>query len=116
MHNVLRMMGVLLPGGSACQPHLRWPHSRAPGLPGRTRPPRLELRFRILRRTVAPGLATDVGYYRLVRIRGTERGKPSLGRFVTVLQPGPDGRWRIAVDSYTDATAAEYEQAPSREP
>jgi uncharacterized protein (TIGR02246 family) len=77
---------------------------------------RLELRFRILRRTMAPGLATDVGYYRLVRVRGTERGRPSIGRFVTVLREGADGRWRFAVDSYTDAAAAEYEQAPSHEP
>lgn len=77
---------------------------------------RLELRFRILRRTLAPGLATDVGYFRLVRVRGEERGKPSLGRFVTVLRAEADGRWRFAVDSYTEATAAEYERAGSREP
>jgi uncharacterized protein (TIGR02246 family) len=76
----------------------------------------LELRFRILRRTMAPGLATDVGYYRLVRVRGTERGRPSIGRFVTVLRQGADGRWRFAIDSYTDATAAEYDQAPAHEP
>ena len=47
---------------------------------------RLELRFRILQRRMAPGLATDVGYYRLVRVRGTERRMPSIGRFVTVLR------------------------------
>ena len=77
---------------------------------------RLELRFRILQRTMAPGLATDVGYYRLVRVRGTERGRPSIGRFVTVLREEADGRWRFAIDSYSDATAAEYDQAPSHEP
>jgi uncharacterized protein (TIGR02246 family) len=77
---------------------------------------RLELRFRILQRTMAPGLATDVGYYRLVRVRGTERGRPSIGRFVTVLREGADGRWRFAIDSYSDATAAEYDQAPAHEP
>lgn len=77
---------------------------------------RLELRFRILRRAIAPGLATDVGYYHLVRVRGGTRGKPSVGRFVTVLQEGADGQWRFSVDSYTDAAAAEYQQAPSHEP
>jgi uncharacterized protein (TIGR02246 family) len=76
----------------------------------------LELRFRILHRAMAPGLATDVGYYRLVRVQGSERGRPSIGRFVTVLREGADGRWRFAIDSYTDATAAEYDQAPSHEP
>ena len=98
-------------GAAAIQRHLKEFFSSVRGDSAR-----LELRFRILSRTVAPGLATDVGYYRLVRVRGTEQGRPSLGRFVTVLRAGPDGRWRIAVDSYTDATAAEYEQAPSREP
>jgi uncharacterized protein (TIGR02246 family) len=77
---------------------------------------RLELRFRILQRTMAPGLATDVGYYRLVRVRGAERGRPSIGRFVTVLRQGADGRWRFAIDSYSDATAAEYDRAHSHEP
>ncbi len=77
---------------------------------------RLELRFRILQRARSPRLATDVGYYHLVRVRGAERGKPSVGRFVTVLRKGADGRWRFAVDSYTDADPAEYEQAPAHEP
>jgi uncharacterized protein (TIGR02246 family) len=77
---------------------------------------RLELRFRILHRAIAPGLATDVGYYHLVRVRGDARGKPSVGRFVTVLREGADGQWRFSVDSYTDAAAAEYEQAPPHEP
>jgi uncharacterized protein (TIGR02246 family) len=77
---------------------------------------RLELRFRILQRAMASGLATDVGYYHLVRVRGTERGKPSVGRFVTVLRQGADGRWRFAVDSYTEADPEEYEQAPAHEP
>jgi uncharacterized protein (TIGR02246 family) len=77
---------------------------------------RLELSFRILQRTMSPGLATDVGYYHLVRVRGAERGKPSVGRFVTILRKGADGRWRFAVDSYTDADPAEYEQAPAHEP
>lgn len=77
---------------------------------------RLELRFRILRRAIAPRLATDVGYYHLVRVRGGARGKPSVGRFVTVLREETDGKWRFSVDSYTDAAAEEYEQAPSREP
>jgi uncharacterized protein (TIGR02246 family) len=77
---------------------------------------RLELRFRILRRAIAPGLATDLGYYHLVRVRGGAPGKPSVGRFVTVLREGTDGQWRFSVDSYTDASTAEYERAPSREP
>jgi uncharacterized protein (TIGR02246 family) len=77
---------------------------------------RLELRFRILRRTMSPELAADVGYYRLVRVRGAKPSQPSIGRFVTVLRKGADGQWRFAVDSYTDAEPAEYEQAPSHEP
>ena len=77
---------------------------------------RLQLRFRILRRTMSPELSADVGYYHLVRMRGAERGKPSVGRFVTVLKKGADGRWRFAVDSYTEADPAEYEQAPRHEP
>jgi hypothetical protein len=32
------------------------------------------------------------------------------------LQKGADGKWRFSVDSYTDAAASEYEQAPSHEP
>jgi uncharacterized protein (TIGR02246 family) len=76
----------------------------------------LALEFRIVRRDVAAGLATDVGYYRLAVVRNGLRGSGSVGRFVTVSRPDADGAWRFVVDSYSEADAAEYDAAPPRDP
>ena len=76
----------------------------------------LALEFRIVRRDVAAGLATDVGYYRLAVVRNGVRGGSSVGRFVTVSRPDADGAWRFVVDSYSEADAAEYDAAPPRDP
>jgi uncharacterized protein (TIGR02246 family) len=76
----------------------------------------LALEFRIVRRDVAAGLATDVGYYRLAVVRNGVRGNASVGRFVTVSRPDADGAWRFVVDSYSAADAAEYDAAPPRDP
>ncbi|HEX5632574.1 MAG TPA: SgcJ/EcaC family oxidoreductase [Gemmatimonadales bacterium] len=76
----------------------------------------LALEFRILRRDVGPGIATDVGYYRLAVVRNGTRGPASVGRFVTVARPDADGAWRFVVDAYSGADAAEYDAAPPRDP
>lgn len=76
----------------------------------------LALDFRIVRRELAPALAADVGYYQLAPVRRGVRGPASYGRFTTVLRPGPDGRWRFAVDSYTGSTREEWDAAPRHEP
>ncbi len=76
----------------------------------------LALEFRIVRRDVAAGLATDVGYYRLAVVRNGVRGSGSVGRFVTVSRPATDGAWRFVVDSYSAADAAEFDAAPPRDP
>jgi hypothetical protein len=71
---------------------------------------------RIIRRDVAAGLATDVGYYRLAVVRNGVRGSASVGRFVTVSRPDADGAWRFVVDAYSVVDAAEYDAAPPRDP
>jgi uncharacterized protein (TIGR02246 family) len=76
----------------------------------------LALEFRILRRDVSAGLATDVGYYRLAVVRNGVRGNASVGRFVTVSRPDADGAWRFVVDAYSAADAAEYDATPPRDP
>jgi uncharacterized protein (TIGR02246 family) len=76
----------------------------------------LALEFRIVRRDVTAGLATDVGYYRLAVVRNGVRGNASVGRFVTVSRPDTDGAWRCVVDSYSEADAAEYDASPPRDP
>lgn len=76
----------------------------------------LALEFRIVRRDIAAGLATDVGYYRLAVVRNGVRGSGSVGRFVTVSRPDEDGAWRFVVDSYSAADAAEYDATPPRDP
>jgi uncharacterized protein (TIGR02246 family) len=76
----------------------------------------LALEFRIVRRDVAAGLATDVGYYRLALVRNGVRGNAAVGRFVTVSRPDANGEWRFVVDAYTAADAAEYDAAPPRDP
>jgi uncharacterized protein (TIGR02246 family) len=76
----------------------------------------LALEFRILRRDVGPGIATDVGYYRLAVVRDGTRGPASVGRFVTVSRPDADGVWRFVVDAYSGADAAEFDAVPPRDP
>ena len=68
----------------------------------------LSIEFKIVRREIAPGLATDVGYYRLATVRDGKPGKPSVGRFVTVLRQDAGGRWRFVLDSYAGTKPEEF--------
>lgn len=76
----------------------------------------LELRFRFVRRFRKDDLASDAGYYWLRRVKGDSAGKPSVGKFVTVLQRDSTGQWRFAIDTYSGGSVAEFDAAPEYEP
>lgn len=71
----------------------------------------LRLAFRIVERRVGDGAAWDLGYYHLARVQGDSVGRPSVGRFVTGLLRGADGRWRFVVDTFEGADLAAWEAA-----
>jgi uncharacterized protein (TIGR02246 family) len=72
----------------------------------------LELRFRFVRRFRRDDLASDAGFYWLRRVKGDSAGKASVGKFVTVMQRDSTGRWRFALDSYSDGSLAAFDSAP----
>ena len=76
----------------------------------------LELRFRFVRRFRKDDLASDAGFYWLRRVRGDSAGKPSVGKFATVLQRDSTGQWRFALDTYSDGSLAAFDSAPAYEP
>jgi uncharacterized protein (TIGR02246 family) len=69
--------------------------------PARQEGSRLRLTFEIVDRRVSGDLATDVGYYRLARIKDGIEGPSSLGKFTTVGVRDKDGVWRFHVDGDT---------------
>jgi uncharacterized protein (TIGR02246 family) len=71
--------------------------------PARKDSSRLRLTFEIVLRRVSGDLATDVGYYRLARIKDGIEGSPSRGKFTTVGVRDKDGVWRFQVDGDTPA-------------
>jgi uncharacterized protein (TIGR02246 family) len=71
----------------------------------------LAIEFRIVRRDATTDLAADAGYYRLAVVRDGRAGTPSFGRFVTVIRRDREGRFRFAMDSYSGATAGEWDAA-----
>ena len=77
---------------------------------------RLELRFRFVRRFRNDDLASDAGFYWLRRVKGDSAGKPSVGKFVTILQRDSTGHWRFALDTYSDGSVAAFDSAPAYEP
>lgn len=76
----------------------------------------LELRFRFVRRFRKDDLASDAGYYWLRSVKGDSVGKPTVGKFVTVLQRDSTGQWRFALDTYSGASLAAFDSAPPYEP
>lgn len=64
--------------------------------------------FESVARRASGDLAYDVGYYTLQveRADGTLR-PPSRGKFTTVWERDPDGRWRIRIDSFSPAPPPE---------
>lgn len=64
--------------------------------------------FESVARRASGDLAYDVGYYTLQveRADGTLRA-PNRGKFTTVWERGPDGRWRIRIDSFSPAPPPE---------
>jgi uncharacterized protein (TIGR02246 family) len=71
--------------------------------PARQEGARFRLTFEIVHRRVSGDMASDVGYYRLVRIKDGIEGPPSRGKFSTVGVRDQDGVWRFAVDGDTPA-------------
>ena len=76
----------------------------------------LELRFRFIRRFRQGDLASDVGFYHLRQVKGDSGGRPSVGKFVTVIRRDSTGHWRFAVDTYSDGSVAAFDSAPAYEP
>jgi ketosteroid isomerase-like protein len=64
--------------------------------------------FESVTRRASGDLAYDVGYYTLQveRADGTLR-EPNRGKFTTVWERGPDGSWRIRIDSFSPAPPPE---------
>lgn len=60
--------------------------------------------FESVARRASGELAFDVGYYtlRVEQADGTLR-EPNRGKFTTVWERGPDGRWRIRIDGFSPA-------------
>jgi uncharacterized protein (TIGR02246 family) len=62
---------------------------------------RSAIRFEILERRAADGMVSDVGVYHLSRVGAGEAGADHRGKFATLALRGPDGTWRLHVDSYS---------------
>lgn len=60
----------------------------------------LDIRFRIVKREVREDLATDVGYFTLVRT-SADGENSSDGKFVVVAERDAEGTWRFSVDGYS---------------
>lgn len=76
----------------------------------------LELRFRFVKRFRSPTLASDAGYYWLRTVGRDSTTTPGVGKFVTVMARDTSGRWRFILDSYSGASLAAFDSAPSFEP
>ena len=62
----------------------------------------MEIAFRIVKREVQSGLGFDVGVFTLVYSEAGKEVGRSKGKFVVVTRKGMDGKWRFAVDGYSD--------------
>ena len=67
----------------------------------------VRIRFSSVERRGTARLAYDVGYYLLEFANGGQTFASSRGKFTTVWTPGPDGRWRIHVDTFNPAVPPE---------
>lgn len=70
----------------------------------------LDIRFQIRKRDISPAQVTDIGYYRLQRIRQDSIQWTSVGKFITVLKPQSDGTWKFVVDGYSNAPIEAWEK------
>jgi uncharacterized protein (TIGR02246 family) len=68
----------------------------------------LDIQFRFERREARPDVVIDVGYYLLSQTNSDGHREEYAGKFVTVLQPQADEKWRFVLDSYTPAPVSAF--------
>ena len=74
----------------------------------RTENASIDTAYRIERRSVIGGIALDVGFMRQVVRRGDGEAMTRYARFLTTLQRGADGAWRIIGDASMPAQEAAW--------